>query len=71
MDEPLPADLESAQASIRQLRRQLAQARQLLISIMGHDPTDTRAVFGYQQSIRDAATRAAWVPSKRKPKKKI
>jgi outer membrane protein TolC len=75
MEEPLPADLESCHASIRQLRRQLAQTRKLLISIMGHDPTDTQAVFAYQQAMSVALdptpAEAEPSPSKPKPKKKI
>ncbi len=46
---------------------QLAQARRLLVGIMGYDPTDTQAVFGYEQSMREAMARTS---SKRKPKRK-
>jgi outer membrane protein TolC len=79
MDEPLPADLQSAHATIRHLRQQLAQARRLLVSLMGYDPTDAQAVLGYQQSFREAMARAeaiahaeamAHTPPKRTPKKK-
>lgn len=66
MDPLLPTDLESAHALIRQLRMQLAQTRKLLVGIMGYDPTDTQAVFGYEQSMREAMART---PSKRKPKR--
>jgi outer membrane protein TolC len=68
MEEPLPADLESCHASIRQLRQRLAQTRKLLISVMGHDPTDTKAVFSYQQAMSAALSPTLSKPT---PKKKI
>jgi hypothetical protein len=66
MDEPLPPDLDSCHATIRQLRQQLAQTRKLLIGVMGYDPTDTQAVFGYQQAMSDAMKRVASKPKARK-----
>ncbi len=51
---------------IRHLRQQLAQARKLLVGLMGYDPTDTQTVFGCDQSFRDAMSRVA----EQGPKKK-
>jgi outer membrane protein TolC len=67
MDEqtPLPADLQSAHAQIRHLQKQLAQTRRLLVSVMGYDPTDTQAVFGYSQAMSDALRQVRQVRRKK------
>ena len=53
-DEPMPADLPACHNLIRELRLKVTNLRRVMVGTLGYDPTDTAAVFGYNQAMSRA-----------------
>jgi hypothetical protein len=53
-DEKLPDDVPACHNLIKELRLKVANLRRVVVGALGYDPTDTAAVFGYNQAMSRA-----------------